>query len=192
MSGGHENGDVEALPNVYQATTESLPAQSWLRTSYLRSRLGLLKLAEVVLSLLAFILEELVQNCLKCNALYFFEFVSCSAFLLTLLLLLMMATSLMDKLDRVNWQKVDFFYTALIALLFLLASIVFAALNDGTGLEQASVAFGFLATIAFIVDTVLQYKERNIFFKQKEADPQKSGEAAKPPESEPLNENPSA
>uniref|UniRef100_V9KQW4 CKLF-like MARVEL transmembrane domain-containing protein 4 n=1 Tax=Callorhinchus milii TaxID=7868 RepID=V9KQW4_CALMI len=192
MSGGHENGDVEALPNVYQATTESLPARSWLRTSYLRSRLGLLKLAEVVLSLLAFILEELVQNCLKCNALYFFEFVSCSAFLLTLLLLLMMATSLMDKLDRVNWFKVDFFYTALIALLFLLASIVFAALNDGTGLEKASVAFGFLATIAFIVDTVLQYKERNIFFKQKEADPQKSGEAAKPPESEPLNENPSA
>ncbi|KAF3855579.1 hypothetical protein F7725_016302, partial [Dissostichus mawsoni] len=44
-----------------------------------------------MLSLVAFLLEEVVSSCLSCSALYFFEFVS---FLFTLLLLIFLATPL--------------------------------------------------------------------------------------------------
>ncbi|KAF3855575.1 hypothetical protein F7725_016298 [Dissostichus mawsoni] len=44
-----------------------------------------------MLSLVAFLLEEVVSSCLSCSALYFFEFVS---FLFTLLLLIFLATLL--------------------------------------------------------------------------------------------------
>ena len=52
-----------------------------------------------VLSLLAFICEEVVSQCTLCGGLYFFEFVSCSAFLLSLLILVVYCTPVYDRVD---------------------------------------------------------------------------------------------
>lgn len=52
-----------------------------------------------MLSLLAFICEEVVSQCTLCGGLYFFEFVSCSAFLLSLLILVVYCTPLYDRVD---------------------------------------------------------------------------------------------
>lgn len=55
-----------------------------------------------MLSLLAFICEEVVSQCTLCGGLYFFEFVSCSAFLLSLLILIVYCTPVYDRVDPVK------------------------------------------------------------------------------------------
>ena len=52
-----------------------------------------------LLSLLAFICEEVVSQCTLCGGLYFFELVSSSAFLLSLLILIVYCTPVYDKVD---------------------------------------------------------------------------------------------
>lgn len=56
-----------------------------------------------LLSLVALLLEELVQKCTACVGLYTFEFVSCSALLFTLLLLVLLATPLHNKVGISHW-----------------------------------------------------------------------------------------
>uniref|UniRef100_A0A4W6G524 MARVEL domain-containing protein n=1 Tax=Lates calcarifer TaxID=8187 RepID=A0A4W6G524_LATCA len=84
-----------------------------------------------LLSFVAFILEEVVSSCISCTALYFFEFVSCTAFLFTLLLLVLLSTTLHTRVGITCWPSLDFYYTAAITLLFFISSIVFAANNNG-------------------------------------------------------------
>ncbi|KAK2909634.1 hypothetical protein Q8A73_007349 [Channa argus] len=122
----------------------------------------LVKIGEVLLSFVAFILEEVVNSCISCGSLYFFEFVSCTAFLFTLLLLILLSTRLHTKVGIDCWPKLDVIYTGGIAVLFLLSSIVFAADNSGTTPEKTAVAFGFLATVAFILDLILHIKSKGL------------------------------
>eukprot|EP00064_Thunnus_orientalis_P021108 superscaffoldBa00006209_g21263 len=56
-----------------------------------------------LLSLVAFIQEEVVNSCRSCTALYFFEFVSCTAFLFTLLLLILLSTNLHTRVGITCW-----------------------------------------------------------------------------------------
>lgn len=59
-----------------------------------------------VLSLLAVICEEIVENCIKCGGLYFFEFTSCSAFLLSLLILCVYCTDVYETFGEDKVQRV--------------------------------------------------------------------------------------
>ncbi|KAK2815322.1 hypothetical protein Q7C36_023588 [Tachysurus vachellii] len=140
------------------------------------------KMAEVLLSFVAFILEEVVSSCTSCGALYFFEFVSCTAFLFTLLLLILLSTPLHQKVGISCWPKLDFVYSALISVFLFIASITFTASNSDSEVERATVAFGFLACFAFLVDVIIFYKMKGFPF---------SGASNEPPthEVEKLNAN---
>ncbi|XP_078273818.1 CKLF-like MARVEL transmembrane domain-containing protein 6 [Rhinoraja longicauda] len=186
-----ENGAMEG-EQVYGHTTVPIQGAGYLCScSYFNKPRCIVKLLEVVFSFLAFVLEEVVASCEICHALYFFEFVSCSAFFLTFLLLIILTTSLKEKVSRVNWQKVDFCYTCVIASFFLIACVVFAAKNGGSHVEKAAVAFGFLATFAFVVDIVLCLKDKEWPMSKKEtiqAETPRDPKTVKG-ETEPLNES---
>ncbi|XP_015344426.1 CKLF-like MARVEL transmembrane domain-containing protein 6 [Marmota marmota marmota] len=106
----------------------------------------------VLLSLLAFICEEVVSQCTLCGGLYFFEFVSCSAFLLSLLLLIVYCTPVYDRVDNTKVKSSDFYITLGTGCVFLLASIIFVSTHDRTSAEIAAIAFGFLASFMFLFD----------------------------------------
>ncbi|XP_047454849.1 CKLF-like MARVEL transmembrane domain-containing protein 6 [Mugil cephalus] len=182
---------------VYSPTTAPNPKSSFfvVPTELLNKIRFLLKILEVLLSFVAFILEEVVMNCNNCSALYFFEFVSCTAFLFTLLLLILLSTKLHQKVNITCWSVLDFLYTAAMGVLFFIASIIFASQNSGTGLESAAVIFGFLAMAAFIADCAYFYKTIGLPFKSG-GKPQPgngvaagatAGEADPPAETEKLN-----
>uniref|UniRef100_A0A1A8JG82 CKLF-like MARVEL transmembrane domain containing 6 n=1 Tax=Nothobranchius kuhntae TaxID=321403 RepID=A0A1A8JG82_NOTKU len=143
--------------DVYSSTTTPNPESSCFKvpSELLDKTRFILKVCEVLLSLVAFILEELVGSCSSCNPLYFFEFVSCTAFLFTLLLLILLATHLHEKVNISCWPKVDFFYTAIITALFFISSITFAVDNGRSELETVAVVFGFFSTVVFVVDVVV-------------------------------------
>ncbi|XP_058504791.1 CKLF-like MARVEL transmembrane domain-containing protein 6 [Solea solea] len=151
---------------VYSPTTAPNPTTSWclIPSEHLDQARFVVKLTQVLFSSVAFLLEEVVSSCSSCFALYFFEFVTCTAFLFTLLLLILLSTSLHATFGITCWPSLDFCYTAAVAVLFFVSSIIFASDNNGSTLEKSAVAFGFLATLAFVVDVVIFYKRRGFPF----------------------------
>ncbi|XP_063801628.1 CKLF-like MARVEL transmembrane domain-containing protein 4 isoform X2 [Pseudophryne corroboree] len=99
---------VSGASSPYQPTTEPVRQNlSWrgicCDMDYIRSVYGILKCSQVILALLAFICIETIMECSPCEGLYFFEFVSCSAFVVTGVLLLMFSLSLHERVPHINW-----------------------------------------------------------------------------------------
>ncbi|NXF00764.1 CKLF6 protein, partial [Smithornis capensis] len=63
------------------------------------------KAVQTILSFVAVICEEVVEDCSNCAGLYFFEFTSCSAFLLSLLFLCMYCTDIYETMGEDKVQK---------------------------------------------------------------------------------------
>ncbi|NXG95425.1 CKLF4 protein, partial [Loxia leucoptera] len=108
-----------------------------------------------LLALIAFICIETIMECSPCEGLYFFEFVSCSALVVTGALLLLFSLSLHTRIPQINWNLTDLVNTGLSTFFFFIASVVLAALNHKTGAEIAAVVFGFLATAVYAVNALV-------------------------------------
>lgn len=155
---------ISGASSPYQPTTEpvlqrhGLGGMRW-DTDYLKSNFGILKIIQVVLALIAFICIETIMECSPCGGLYFFEFVSCSAFVITGVLLLVFSLNLHTKVPQINWSLTDLVNTGVSTFFFFLASIILAALNHRTGAEVTAVVFGFLVTTVYAFNTFLAVKK---------------------------------
>ncbi|XP_030060347.1 CKLF-like MARVEL transmembrane domain-containing protein 4 [Microcaecilia unicolor] len=155
---------ISGASSPYQPTTEPVLQRRPLGgyrcdLDYLRSVFGILKVTQVVLALIAFICIETIMHCSPCEGLYFFEFVSCSTFVVTGVLLFMFSFNLHTRIPQINWNLTDLVNTGLSTFFFFIASIVLVALNSKTGAEIAAVIFGFLATALYAVNTYLAVKK---------------------------------
>ncbi|XP_047436818.1 CKLF-like MARVEL transmembrane domain-containing protein 4 [Mugil cephalus] len=151
---------ISGASSPYQPTTEPVHARNVLGgircdVDYLKSYFGVLKVVEVVLSLIGFICIETIMMCSPCGGVYFFEFVSCSAFVVTVVLLLIFFLNLHTKVPQVNWSLTDLVNTSVSTLFFFLSSLVLACINHNTAAEIAAVIFGFLVTGVYGVNTFL-------------------------------------
>ncbi|NXS12029.1 CKLF6 protein, partial [Neodrepanis coruscans] len=97
--------------SVYNTTTEpqaKRPRRRPLFGCTLRHLRGWrlpVKAVQAVLSFLAVLCEEIVEDCSICSGLYFFEFISCSAFLLCLMILCVYCTDIYETLGEDQVQK---------------------------------------------------------------------------------------
>lgn len=151
---------ISGASSPYQPTTEPVHSRNVLGgircdMEYLKSYFGILKVVEVLLSFIGFICIETIMMCSPCGGVYFFEFVSCSAFVVTGVLLLIFCLNLHTKVPHINWSLTDLVNTATSTLFFFLCSLVLACINHGTGAEIAAVIFGFLVTAVYGVNTFL-------------------------------------
>lgn len=148
-----------------------------------------LKVLEVVLSFVAFLCEELVEHCSNCGGLYFFEFMSCTAFLLSFVVIIVYSTKTAEKVLLPRLRIGDSCFTLLVGVFFLLASIVFVAGFYGTALESTSAAFGLLASIVFLMDFGLLWKKESVLLWKKGNNQRedKTNQRAAPEENRPLN-----
>ncbi|CAN9507263.1 unnamed protein product [Ophioblennius macclurei] len=151
---------ISGANSPYQPTTEPVLSRNVLGgircdMDYLKSYFGILKVVEVLLSFIAFICIETIMLCSPCGGVYFFEFVSCSAFVVTGVLLLIFCLNLHTKVPHINWSLTDLVNTAASTLFFFLSSLVLACINHKTGAEIAAVIFGFLVTGVYGINTFL-------------------------------------
>ncbi|MEQ2250785.1 CKLF-like MARVEL transmembrane domain-containing protein 4 [Ilyodon furcidens] len=151
---------ISGASSPYQPTTEPVLSRNVLGAmrcdmEYLRSYFGILKAVEVVLSFISFICIETIMMCSPCAGVYFFEFVSCSSFVVTGVLLLIFCINLHIKVPQVNWNLTDLVNTAASTFFFFLSSLVLACINHNTGSEIAAVIFGFLVTGVYGLNTFL-------------------------------------
>ncbi|RLW11420.1 hypothetical protein DV515_00001684 [Chloebia gouldiae] len=70
------------------------------------------KVVQTIFSFVAVVCEEIVDYCITCSGLYLFEFTSCSAFLLSLLILYVYCTNLYESLGEDKVQKLVFGFFA--------------------------------------------------------------------------------
>uniref|UniRef100_A0A8C5TPC7 CKLF like MARVEL transmembrane domain containing 6 n=1 Tax=Malurus cyaneus samueli TaxID=2593467 RepID=A0A8C5TPC7_9PASS len=107
-----------------------------------KMKINLIQLKNVtclqILSFVAVVCEEIVEDCTSCSGLYFFEFISCSAFLLSLLILFVYCTEMYESLGEDKVPKLNFWALPVIGAWFLIASIVFSANNSGSAAESAA------------------------------------------------------
>ncbi|KAM3625167.1 uncharacterized protein V6R79_007846 [Siganus canaliculatus] len=151
---------ISGASSPYQPTTEPVHARNVFGgircdMEYLRSYFGILKVVEVILSLIGFICIETIMKCSPCGGVYFFEFVSCSAFVVTGVLLLIFSLNLHTKVPHINWNLTDLVNTTASTFFFFLSSLVLAFINHNQAAEIAAVIFGFLVTGVYGVNTFL-------------------------------------
>ncbi|RLV96415.1 hypothetical protein DV515_00012622 [Chloebia gouldiae] len=132
----------------------------------MRSRREISHFLLKLLALTAFICIETIMECSPCEGLYFFEFVSCSALVVTGALLLLFSLNLHTRIPQINWNLTDLVNTGLSTFFFSIASVVLAALNHKTGAEIAAVVFGFLAMAVYAVNTFLAVKKWQLSSRQ--------------------------
>ncbi|XP_075683283.1 CKLF-like MARVEL transmembrane domain-containing protein 6 [Rhinoderma darwinii] len=175
---------AETTTPAYNPTTVRDPAKSTNFFSLAVDRKHfILKIAQLVLSFVAFLCEEIIDQCDSCVGLYIFEFVSCSAFLLAILMLVVYCTPLKNKIIIPSFKKIDFYVTGLVGVIFFIAAIVFAATMDKTSLGQVSVAFGFFAAISFLLELWFMHKSGYLAKNDEKQTPGSNGIV----ETEPLN-----
>ncbi|XP_043937765.1 CKLF-like MARVEL transmembrane domain-containing protein 4 [Protopterus annectens] len=155
---------ISGASSPYQPTTEPVVPRRGLAgircdTDYLRSTFGVFKIIEVSLALIAFICIETVKECSPCGGLYFFEFVSCSAFAITGVLLVIFCVNFHMRVPQINWNLTDLVNTGLSAIFFFISSIVLAVLNHRTGAEIAAAVFGFMVTAVYSFNMYLAVKK---------------------------------
>ncbi|XP_037371717.1 CKLF-like MARVEL transmembrane domain-containing protein 4 [Talpa occidentalis] len=165
---------ISGASSPYQPTTEPVGRRRGLAglrcdPDYLRGALGGLKVAQVILALIAFICIETIMECAPCEGLYFFEFVSCSALVVTGVLLILFSLNLHMRIPQINWNLTDLVNTGLSTFFFFIASIVLAALNHKAEAEIAAVIFGFLATAVYAVNTFLAVQKWRVSLRQQSA-----------------------
>ncbi|NXD35814.1 CKLF6 protein, partial [Copsychus sechellarum] len=96
---------------VYNKTTEpqATPPRRCPRIGFTLRRLWgwrlPVKVVQTLFSFVALVCEEIVDDCSSCSGLYMFEFISCSAFLLSLLILCAYCTDLYESLGEHTVQK---------------------------------------------------------------------------------------
>ncbi|KAM9765153.1 CKLF-like MARVEL transmembrane domain-containing protein 4 isoform 1-T2 [Menidia menidia] len=151
---------ISGASSPYQPTTEPVHARNVFGAmrcdlEYLRSYFGILKVVEVVLSVIGFICIETIMMCSPCSGVYLFEFVSCTAFVVTGVLLLIFSLNLHTKVPHLNWSLTDLVNTSASTLFFFLSSLVLACINHKMAAEIAAVIFGFLVTGVYGLNTFL-------------------------------------
>ncbi|XP_058656625.1 CKLF-like MARVEL transmembrane domain-containing protein 6 [Ammospiza caudacuta] len=142
--------------------------------------------AHQIFSLVAVVCEELVQECYNCSPLYYFEFASCSAFLLSLLFLYVYCTDLYESLGEDKVRKLNFLTVLLIVAIFLSASILLSA-NCNEPEEYAACVFGFFATSVFVAELVIEICLRIKQKRNVKKHPEKPPNAPRATENQPLN-----
>ncbi|XP_039567447.1 CKLF-like MARVEL transmembrane domain-containing protein 6 isoform X2 [Passer montanus] len=119
-AGSRRPGAAMENGGVYNPTTEpqakaARPRPLGCTLRRLRGWRLPVKAAQTIFSLVAVVCEEVVDDCITCGGLYFFEFISCSAFLLSLLILYVYCTDFYESLGEEKVKKLVFGFFATFA-----------------------------------------------------------------------------
>ncbi|KAL4705333.1 hypothetical protein ACJJTC_019019 [Scirpophaga incertulas] len=137
--------------------TSSTVVQTNIRfdPQYVRTIPGILKIVQVLCSLLGFI-------CIQCSRLntlskgVFFSWISMIAFWFTGILLWLYLFHLVEKFYKIPWLKMEFGFCALWTFLYLLASILAVTVHDNA--HSAAAFFGFVCMFAYAVDAFVKWR----------------------------------
>ncbi|XP_023954139.1 CKLF-like MARVEL transmembrane domain-containing protein 4 [Bicyclus anynana] len=144
-----------------QHTTTTVTSSTTVQTnirfdpSYVKTVPGVLKVVQVSCSLLGFICILVSKFGSLAQGTYF-NWIAMIAFWFTGILLGLYLFHIVEKFYKIPWLKIEFVFTALWTLLYLIAAIlVGTAYYDNA--HTAATFFGSVATVAYALDAVLKF-----------------------------------
>ncbi|KAK9888801.1 hypothetical protein WA026_001024 [Henosepilachna vigintioctopunctata] len=122
--------------------------------SYIQTLPGILKIIQILGSLIGFICIEAsgISNHTRGG---FFNFVALVAFFFTGILLLFYLLHIIEKTYKIPWLMVEFGFCAIWTVAYLAVSIV--AATYGADSYVAAAFFGFCCMVAYGIDAFLKY-----------------------------------
>lgn len=153
---GFPDSHITATTTVTSTTTK-VSTNLRFDQSYIRTIPGILKIAQVVISLLGFICVEL-GGCYYCSQKNWYGFVSMTAFWATLVLLGFYLFHVIEKLHKIPWLLGEFGYCAIWTLLYLIASLVVSVSGGAESSWAAGGFFGFVAMVLYGIDAFLKFR----------------------------------
>uniref|UniRef100_A0A4W5PCY2 CKLF-like MARVEL transmembrane domain containing 7 n=1 Tax=Hucho hucho TaxID=62062 RepID=A0A4W5PCY2_9TELE len=139
-------------------TTTSSSGEGFLNLGYTRSVQGLLKIAQVVALLIAFLCVHCARGWTDFSAFRYFEVVTLWFLIAFLIFYLMYVFRLQSKIPCINWTMMEFLHYGVGTILVFIASIVAAVKSGGVSELEAGSAFGFIATFLLAVSLWTSYK----------------------------------
>lgn len=149
---------MTSMPSTYTSshtTTQSSPPEIRLRLDYIKTIPGILKIVEVVASIITFICASVVPwGYLGAG---WVQFVSISAFITALIWFIFYLIGVIYRFPG-PWILIEFIYYCVFTLFFLIAAIVSAARAHAAPSIGAAAFFAFVCTAVFAVDTFFQFR----------------------------------
>nr|ACO08136.1 CKLF-like MARVEL transmembrane domain-containing protein 7 [Oncorhynchus mykiss] len=139
-------------------TTRSSSGEGFLNLGYTRSVQGLLKIAQVVALLIAFLCAHCARGWTDYSAFRYFEVVTLWFLIAFLIFYLMYVFRLQSKIPCINWTMTELLHYGVGTILVFTASIVAAVKSGGVSELEAGSAFGFIATFLLAVSIWTSYK----------------------------------
>ncbi|XP_046898958.1 CKLF-like MARVEL transmembrane domain-containing protein 7 [Hypomesus transpacificus] len=139
-------------------TTTSTSDGGFFNMGYTRSTHGLLKIAQMVALLIAFLCVHLARGWTDWSAFRYFEVVTLWFLIAFLIFYLTYLLRLQSKIPCINWTLTEFFHYAVGTILVGIASIVAAVKSSGVSELVAGSVFGFIATFLLAVSLWTTYK----------------------------------
>ncbi|KAL1458053.1 hypothetical protein WDU94_008228 [Cyamophila willieti] len=154
---GYGGGNNAQNTRVTTVTSTSTSVQTNMRfdDSYLRTVPGMLKIIQIVLNLIGFILISLSMYSMAPRA-NFFNTVAMFGFWFTGILLVLYLFHIIEMLYKIPWLKIEFLYCGILAAFYFIASILCAAWATHSTFGVAAI-LGFCATGAYAYDAWLKY-----------------------------------
>ncbi|KAM6967668.1 CKLF-like MARVEL transmembrane domain-containing protein 7 [Aplochiton taeniatus] len=143
---------------VTTTTTTTTSDGSFINLGYTRSVNGLLKIAQIVSLLIAFLCVNRARVWTDWSAYRYFEVVTLWFLVAFLLFYLLYVFRLQGKIPCINWTLTEFLHYALGTLLVFIAAIVAAVKSGGWSELVAGSVFGFIATFLLAVSLWTSYK----------------------------------
>ncbi|XP_055346331.1 plasmolipin-like isoform X2 [Paramacrobiotus metropolitanus] len=146
-------------------TTRVVAVQPYFDHSYVRSIPGILKLVQLLLMLIAFILAAaawssdwryFLHYCIGSAG--WAKFVTITGFIITLILLCLYLFHLIERLYQVNWLFVELIYCGIVAILLFIAGAVMIPYAEVDGTRGACTFFCWLAMLAYGADAFFKFK----------------------------------
>ncbi|XP_035247680.1 CKLF-like MARVEL transmembrane domain-containing protein 7 [Anguilla rostrata] len=139
-------------------TTTSTSDGGILNIGYARTVQGLLKIAQVVVLLIAFLCVHCSSAWTDYSAFRYFEVVTLWFLIAFLIFFLMYIFRLQSKIPCINWTLTEFLHYAVGTILVFIASIVAAVKCGQISALVAGSVFGFIATFLLAVSIWMSYK----------------------------------
>ncbi|GAV08066.1 hypothetical protein RvY_17815-2 [Ramazzottius varieornatus] len=162
--------------STYTTTTvqqsRTVLVRPYFDVNYLRTLPGLLKIIELILMLIAFILAASAWSstswyCGTSTYCYYTyaassagwtKFVTITGFIITLILLQLYLFHLIERFYSVPWLQLEMIYCAVVAVLLLIAGATMINYSAIDGTRGACVFFCWAAMIVYAFDAFLKFK----------------------------------
>jgi len=163
-------GGATTTTQTHVTSSRVVVVQPYFDVNYLRTIPGILKIAQLVLMLIAFILAAAAWSSgylvvtgytysgYTMGSAGWTKFVTITGFIITLILLFLYLFHLIERLYQVNWLFAELIYCVVVAVCLFISGAIMIPYANYDGTRGACTFFCWVAMVAYLADAFFKFK----------------------------------